>query len=135
MHNHFTEDALLLMRHEISAAKGNEVFFIGSTDLDGIVCEVEAIARGTKVAVPAIINRASGGDVIIHNHPSGNLEPSLADMDIASVCGNQGIGFSIIDNGCTRCYQVVTPFTEKKGEMLSLDEISRVFAADGMMGT
>jgi len=133
MHNHFTEDTLLLMRHEISAAKGNEVFFIGSADLDGIVCEVEAIARGTKVAVPAIINRASGGDVIIHNHPSGNLEPSLADMDIASVCGNQGIGFSIIDNGCTRCYQVVTPFTEKKGEMLSLDEISRVFAADGMM--
>jgi ATP-dependent DNA helicase DinG len=133
MHNRFTEDALLLMRHEISAAKGNEVFFIGSTDVDGIVCEVEAIARGTKVAVPAIINRASGGDVVIHNHPSGDLEPSLADMDIASVCGNQGIGFAIIDNGCTRCYQVVAPFTEKKGEMLSLDELGRVFAAEGMM--
>jgi ATP-dependent DNA helicase DinG len=133
MHNNFTEDALLLMRHEISAAKGNEVFFIGTTDVDGIVCEVETIARGTKVAVPAIINRASGGDVVIHNHPSGDLEPSLDDMEIASICGNQGIGFSIIDNGCTRCYQVVTPFTEKKGEMLSLDEISRVFAADGMM--
>lgn len=133
MNKQFTEDALLLMRHEIGAARGNEVFFLGRANVDGIVCEVETIARGTKVAVPAIISRASGGDVVIHNHPSGDLEPSTADMEIASVCGNQGIGFSIIDNGCTRSYQVVTPFAEKKGELLSLDEIGRIFAADGMM--
>ena len=133
MNKHFTEDALLLMRHEIKNAKGNEVFFIGHTNVDGIVCEAEAIARGSKVAVPAIITRASGGDVVIHNHPSGELTPSSADMDIASVCGNQGIGFVIVDNGCSRCYQVVAPFTEKKGELLSLDEIGRVFASDGMM--
>lgn len=133
MINHFTEDAQLLMRHEIQQAKGNEVFFIGRTNVDGIVCEAETIARGSKVAVPAIITRASGGDVVIHNHPSGDLTPSSADMDIASVCGNQGIGFAIINNNCTRCYQVVAPFTEKKGELLSLEEIGRVFANDGMM--
>jgi ATP-dependent DNA helicase DinG len=133
MHKHFTEDAQLLMRHEIRQAKGNEVFFIGRTNVDGIVYEAEAIARGTKVAVPAIITRASSGDVVIHNHPTGNLEPSSADMDIASVCGNQGIGFAIIDNDCTRCYQVVAPHTERKGELLSLEEIGRVFANDGMM--
>jgi hypothetical protein len=40
-------------------------------------------------------------------------------MDIASVCGNQGIGFAIVDNDCSRWYQVVAPFTEKKGELLS----------------
>jgi ATP-dependent DNA helicase DinG len=133
MNKHFTEDALLLMRHEIKQARGNEVFFIGRTNVDGIVCEAETIARGSKVAVPAIITRASGGDVVIHNHPSGDLTPSSADMDIASVCGNQGIGFAIINNDCTRCYQVVAPFTEKKGELLSLEEIGRVFANDGMM--
>ncbi len=121
------------MRHEISQAQGNEVFFIGRTDVDGIVYETETIARGTKVAVPAIITRASSGDVVIHNHPSGDLTPSSADMDIASVAGNQGIGFAIISNDCTRCYQVVAPFTEKRGELLSLEEIGRVFAADGMM--
>jgi ATP-dependent DNA helicase DinG len=54
-------------------------------------------------------------------------------MDIASVCGNQGIGFTIIDNNASRCYQVVSPHTEKKGEKLSLEEIGRVFANDGMM--
>ncbi|MDD5286503.1 MAG: helicase C-terminal domain-containing protein [Desulfuromonadaceae bacterium] len=133
MNNFFTDDALLLMRHEIAATGGNEVFFIGRTNVDGIVCEAEAIARGNRVAVPAIITRASGGDVVIHNHPSGDLTPSSADMDIASVCGNQGIGFSIVNNDCSRSYQVVVPFTEKKGELLSLDEIGRVFAADGMM--
>jgi ATP-dependent DNA helicase DinG len=133
MNKHFTDDALLLMRHEIAAAGGNEVFFIGRTNVDGIVFEAETIARGSKVAVPAIMSRASGGDVVIHNHPSGDLTPSPADMDIASVAGNQGIGFAIIDNRCTRCYQVVAPYTEKKGELLSLDEIGRIFAADGMM--
>jgi ATP-dependent DNA helicase DinG len=133
MNNYFTEDALLLMRHEIGEASGNEVFFIGRTDLDGIVCEVEAIARGTKTAVPAILARAACGDVVIHNHPSGELEPSSADMQIASVAGNQGIGFAIINNDCSRCYQVVSPFAEKKGELISMDEIGRVFAPDGMM--
>ena len=133
MHKQFTDDALLLMRHEIEAAGGNEVFFIGRTNVEGIVWEVEAIARGNRQAVPAIITRAACGDVVIHNHPSGDLTPSPADMDIASVAGNQGIGFSIVDNGCTRCYQVVSPFTEQKGELLSLEEIGRVFAGDGMM--
>ncbi len=133
METHFTADCRALMRHEIAAAGGNEVFFVGRTNVDGIVCEAETIARGSKVAVPAIMVRASSGDIVIHNHPSGDLTPSSADMDIASIAGNQGIGFSIIDNDCIRCYQVVTPFTEKKGELLSLEEIGRIFAKDGMM--
>ena len=135
MNKYFTQDALLLMRHEIDLASGNEVFFIGRTNLDGIVCEVETIARGSKNAVPAILSRAVGGDVVIHNHPSGDLTPSAADMDIASVAGNQGIGCSIVDNACTRCYQVVAPFLEKKGELLSLDEAGRIFGSEGMLAT
>jgi ATP-dependent DNA helicase DinG len=133
MNNYFTNEALLLMRHEIGEASGNEVFFIGRSNVDGIVCEVEAIARGTKTAVPAILARATCGDVVVHNHPSGDLTPSGADMEIASVAGNQGIGFAIVNNDCSRCYQVVSPFAEQKGELLSLDEIGRVFAPDGMM--
>src|SRR6185369_12352442 len=133
MHKHFTDDALLLMRHEIGEAAGNEVFFIGRTNVDGIVCEVEAIARGTKQAVPAILSRAAGGDVVIHNHPGGDLTPSAADMDIASVAGNQGIGFAIVDNAWSRCYQVVAPFAEKKGELLSLEEVGRIFGIGGVL--
>ena len=121
------------MRHEIAAASGNEVFFIGRTNVEGVICEVEVIARGTKQAVPAILSRASCGEAVIHNHPSGDLTPSAADMDIASIAGNQGIGFLIVDNGCSRCYQVVSIFTEKKGELLSLDEIGAIFGAGGML--
>lgn len=133
MQTHFTNDCSALMRHEIAAASGNEVFFIGRTNVEGVICEVEVIARGTKQAVPAILSRASCGEAVIHNHPSGDLTPSDADMDIASIAGNQGIGFLIVDNGCTRCYQVVSIFTEKKGELLSLDEIGAIFGANGML--
>jgi ATP-dependent DNA helicase DinG len=133
METHFTTDTRALMRHEIAQAKGNEVFFIGHTNLDGIVYEVETIARGSKQAVPAILSRAAGSDMVIHNHPGGDLTPSPADMEIASVAGNQGIGFAIVDNNCTRCYVVVAPFQEQKGELLSLDEVSRVFSADGLL--
>jgi len=83
--------------------------------------------------VPAILSRAAGSDMVIHNHPSGNLTPSAADMEIASVAGNQGIGFAIVDNGCSRCYVVVTPFHGRKGELLSLEEVSRVFGASGLL--
>jgi len=133
METNFTADCRALMRHEITQASGNEVFFIARCNLEGIIYEAEAIARGTKQAVPAILSRAACGDVVVHNHPSGDLTPSAADMEIASVAGNQGIGFAIIDNDCKRCYQVVSPYSEQKGELLSLDEIGRVFAADGMM--
>lgn len=133
MENLFTPDSRALMRFEITQAKGNEVFFIGHTNPDGMVCEVEAIARGSKQAVPAILSRAAGSDMVIHNHPGGNLTPSAADMEIASVAGNQGIGFAIVDNDCTRCYVVVAPHLEQKGELLSLEEIGRVFGATGLL--
>ena len=133
METHFTTDTRALMRHEIAQASGNEVFFIGHTNMDGVVHEVETIARGSMRAVPAILSRAASSDMVIHNHPDGDLTPSAADMDIASLAGNQGIGFAIIDNDCTRCYIVVAPFQERKGELLSMEEVSRVFGADGLL--
>lgn len=131
METHFTPDSRALMRFEIAQARGNEVFFIGHTNLEGVVCEVEAIARGSRQAVPAILSRAAGSDMVIHNHPGGDLTPSAADMEIASVAGNQGIGFAIVDNDCNRCYLVVAPHLERAGELLSLEEIGRVFGTDG----
>src|SRR6266496_1563588 len=105
-----SENAVLLMRYEIAAADGNEVFFLGRTDESKVVIEVEPLARGNRDAVAAIMIAVSFGDVVIHNHPSGDLTPSLADLDIASILGNQGVGFYIVDNGVERCYQAVSPF-------------------------
>ncbi|WP_460593750.1 helicase C-terminal domain-containing protein [Geomonas sp. Red276] len=127
----FSAGAIEQLRASISEAEGNEVFFLGRTDEARVVVEVEALARGNRDAVPAIMIAATFGDVVIHNHPSGNLTPSQPDVEIASLLGNQGIGFYIIDNRAERCNQVVAPFARKSIERLSYPEIERFYAPDG----
>jgi len=129
----FTENTLEKMRREIEACGGNEVFFLGRTDESQLVVDVEALARGSRDAVAAIMISASFGDVVIHNHPSGNLTPSRPDLEIASALGNQGVGFYIVDNGLEQCYQAVSPFARKKLEYLSLGEIESNFAPGGVL--
>jgi ATP-dependent DNA helicase DinG len=129
----FSPDCSALIRFEIKQARGNEVFFIADLDDSGIMISAEAIARGNKHAVPAILSRASAGQMVLHNHPSGELTPSDADLDLASICGNNGIGFGIIDNDCQRCYLVVAPHTPRTGERLNFDELEKVFGTDGML--
>jgi len=133
MKRYFSEQALLDMRAAIAAAGGNEVFFLGRTDENRIVAEVEPLARGNRDAVAAIMIATSFGDVVIHNHPSGNLDPSQADIEIASLLGNQGVGFSIVDNNLERCYQAVAPFARRETERLSFPEIERIFAPAGVL--
>lgn len=127
------EKAVLTMRQEIAATGGNEIFFLGRTDENGLVVEVEALARGSRDAVAAIIIAVSFGDVVIHNHPSGNLTPSQPDLEIASILGNQGVGFYIVDNGVERCYQAVSPFIRKTVELLSFPEVEQFFAPGGIL--
>ena len=129
----FSPDCSALIRFEIKQARGNEVFFIACLDDNGCMVSAEAIARGNKHAVPAILSRASAGQMVLHNHPSGELTPSDADLDLASICGNNGIGFGIIDNDCQRCYLVVAPHTPRTGERLNFDELEKVFGTDGML--
>jgi len=134
MKRYFTEKAVLQMRTAITDAGGNEVFFLGRTDEAKLVVEVEPLARGNRDAVAAILIAASFGDVVVHNHPSGLLTPSPADLDIASILGNQGVGFYIIDNLVERCYQAVSPFARVTRERLSYPEIERLYAPDGILG-
>ncbi len=127
------EKALLRIRDEIRAASGNEVFFLGRTDESSVVVDAEPLARGTKDAVAAIMIATSFGDVVIHNHPSGDLTPSNADLEIASILGNQGVGFYIVDNEAGRCYQAVNAFARRTVEHLSYPEIERFFAPGGIL--
>ncbi|WP_298271786.1 helicase C-terminal domain-containing protein [Geobacter sp.] len=132
MKQYFSEQAILAMREAIRDAGGNEVFFLGRTDENRIVVETEPLARGNRDAVAAIMIATSFGDVVIHNHPSGTLTPSQADIEIASLLGNQGVGFYIVDNAVEQCYQAVAPFTRKEVERLSFPEIERMFARGGV---
>jgi ATP-dependent DNA helicase DinG len=133
MQKFFSAHAIDQIRGSIREADGNEVFFLGRTDEARVVVEVEALARGNRDAVPAIMIAASFGDVVIHNHPSGNLTPSEPDIEIASLMGNQGVGFYIVDNSGQRCNQVVAPFAHKTIESLSYPEIERFYGTDGAL--
>jgi ATP-dependent DNA helicase DinG len=129
----FSSQAVEKIRTEIAACCGNEVFFLGKTDDARQVVAAEPLARGNRDAVAAIMVTASFGDVVIHNHPSGTLTPSRADLEIAATLGNQGVGFYIIDNDVSQCYQVVTAFSHKRLEYLSLPEIDGFFAPEGII--
>ena len=107
------------IRLEIESAKGNEVFFIGYTEEDLIVHEVDVVARGHKGAVPAVMEKAAEADVVIHNHPSGHLTPSEADLEIASGLDRFRVAFYIINNTADDLYVVVEPFRKK--EIIPLD--------------
>jgi len=92
---------------EIAAAGGWEVSFVAQVDRDGVVNGARAVARGTVEMVLALPGTAQRGEMLLHNHPSGRLEPSGPDLNVAARLHDGGVGFGIIDNGATSLYVVV----------------------------
>jgi len=99
------------MRLAISESGGNEVFFRGIPDGEGIVSEVEVIARGNSSSVAALLNMMRKNEVIIHNHPSGVLIPSDEDVSISSMYGEVGGASYIVNNAVDDIY-VIVPLKE-----------------------
>ncbi len=126
-----SQSAIDVLRKTIQDANGNEVFFLAYTNEEAIVEEVIPLARGNDSAVPALMQVASQGDVIIHNHPSGHLVPSNADVSIASEYGNLGVGFYIINNGVDQLYVVVQAFQREKHVPLNIAEILELISSKG----
>ena len=93
----------------IADAGGNEVFLLGNLDDQQVTTSVRVLARGNRHAVPALLKIPRPGEVVIHNHPSGTLQPSDADLNIASALGNNGVGAYIVNNAVTDIYVVVEP--------------------------
>lgn len=130
----FTDKTIKYMRDQINDARGQEVFFQGVYDGDqDILTSIKAVSRGNESMAPAIINNLRPGDVVIHNHPSGDLRPSPADIRIASKLGNKGIGFIIIDNNLTDSYIVVSPDSIEELELLDKDELIKYFKPEGQL--
>jgi ATP-dependent DNA helicase DinG len=121
------------LREAILDAGGNEVFCLGRTDGDRRVAAVEVLARGHASAVPAILQRCRPGDVVIHNHPSGDLTPSDADLEIASRLGNMGTGCYIVDNAVTRLYRVVEALTPPARRTVEAGEVAALLAPGGQV--
>ena len=92
---------------EIAAAGGREVSFVAQVESDGGITAVRAVARGTVEMVLALPGSAQRGEMLLHNHPSGVLEPSIADLSVAARLHDGGVGFGIINNDATELYVVV----------------------------
>ncbi|MFP4644333.1 MAG: helicase C-terminal domain-containing protein [Spirochaetales bacterium] len=124
-------DAVLQAIQAIEEAEGNEVLLVGTVDESGVVESVTAVARGHLSAVPAPRDHMRRGNVVIHNHPSGALRPSEADLSVASELATQGIGSYIVDNAVRRVYPVVEPVVEEEPSELDADELAAVLEPGG----
>lgn len=131
MQQTFSSSAIEEMRQAILEAGGNEVFFLGHTDDQRRVVGVEILARGSREAVPAILQACRYGDVVIHNHPSGVLVPSTADLEIAGRLGALGVGFHIVDNPVDNVYRVVEAFLPRSRQLLDPGKIAAHLGPEG----
>jgi ATP-dependent DNA helicase DinG len=102
-----TAAARALLQEEIAAAHGREVSFVVRADPNGSLADARVVARGTIDAVLALPGVAQRGEMLLHNHPSGLLEPSGADLHVAARLHDAGVGFGIVNNDVSTLYIVV----------------------------
>ena len=127
----FTDDVRLEIKTQIKNADGNEVFFIGFINEEGVVVSIITAARGNENSVPINYHESRKGEVLIHNHPSGYLVPSEADLGIASDCSEKAQGFYIINNDCSEVYVVMEPILPVTIKPLSIDDTAYYLSKDG----
>jgi ATP-dependent DNA helicase DinG len=120
-----------LVRREIRRARGNEVCFLVSVGPAGELAEPRVVARGNAAAVLAAVRDVEPGGLLLHNHPSGSLDPSAADLDVAAQLWEQGLGFAITDNDASELYVVVEPPPDAGTVPLSLEQIDADLAPGG----
>ena len=118
------------MAFEIEESGGNEVFFRGILDENKIVADVEVLAKGNRYSVPAILKRMKKNEIIIHNHPSGYLYPSDADVEIASIFADRMDGGSyIIDNSAANIYVITEAYFDENKKI----DIKPYFEKNGLL--
>ncbi len=129
----FTGEAAEALRAEIAENGGGEVFAACRLGEDGRIAEVLIVARGTKSSVAALAAYLERGDVIVHNHPSGTLRPSEADVGVSAEAGANGVGSYIVNNAVDRVHVVAEPARRKPYVDLDEDEISGVLEEGGKL--
>lgn len=135
MINTYSPTAILSLREAILESDGNEVFFLGHTDTALHIWSVSVVARGNRQAVVALCNHCRSGDTVIHNHPGGDLTPSMADLEIAARLGELGIGFHIVDNAVENVYKVVDACPAPTTKTLRMDEIAALLGPQGTLAS
>ena len=127
----FSSSVIKYIRSEIASSNENEVFFVGEINHDGKVTSVSVGSRGNLHSVPVNQDLKRKGNVLIHNHPGGNLTPSDADLSVAAVSSENAQGFYIINNDVTEIYVVVEPVLPKVIKKLDVDDAAFYISKDG----
>jgi len=126
-----TAAARALLQEEIAAAHGREVSFVVRADPNGTLTEARVVARGTIDAVLALPGVAQRGEMLIHNHPSGFLEPSGADLHVAARLHDDGVGFGIVNNDVSTLYIVVEMPRARQLQNLDSLDIANLLTESG----
>lgn len=100
-------DVQVYLKAQIAQAGGREVSFVATVDDRGCLVAARAVARGMVDRVLALPGVAEKGEMMLHNHPSGVLEPSIPDLNVAARLHDGGVGFGIINNDGDELYVVV----------------------------
>lgn len=129
--DHIIEPVRLAISESIRENHGGEVFFIGKPDENLLITDVEAYAFGSRKGVPVLLRLVEFGDIVIHNHPDGKLEPSDADVEVAAALGDLGVGSCIIDNECEKIHILVRPFRDKDIILLKREDVLFFYSQDG----
>ncbi len=128
---YFNDSVIRIVKNEIKRAFGNEVLFFGWTDEDSRVKRIEVIARGNEECVVFPIEKSFLPDVVIHNHPNGNLSPSGQDLNIAAITANRGVGFFIINNDVTEIYAAVEPVIKDIERPVDAEKLKALISKGG----
>ncbi|OHD57127.1 MAG: hypothetical protein A2Y33_09385 [Spirochaetes bacterium GWF1_51_8] len=125
-----SEDAIRTIVEYIDKNGGNEVSFSGSVDRSGKAVEVSPMSFGSEDATVISMMEALSGDVVIHNHPSGNTVPSVEDIELSSLLANRMVGFYIVNNECTEVNIVLQP---RSRVYLKDEEVLGLFGDHGVL--
>ena len=121
------DDVRRTLAREIAQAGGREVSFVATVDADGIITGARAVARGTVDRVLALPGVCGKGEMLLHNHPSGVLEPSIPDLNVAARLHDGGTGFGIINNDASQlCVVVEVPKGDSTGKIDPFDVVDQL---------
>jgi ATP-dependent DNA helicase DinG len=123
--------AAAAIRAAIHLAGGNEVCFACGLDDEGMIETARVVSRGDVMSVLALPGFAERGEMLVHNHPSGVLEPSEPDLVVAARAYDDGVGFAIVDNHAEQLYVVVEVPTTPPEQALGRDEMERDLGEEG----